>query len=123
MGAGLSWMRRHGPCRIGTRSLAGWSIIEVRGRFTSGTAEKEFMRVFDEQLGKGDRRVVIDLRDALLIDESVATAAQQAYHRGRAAGAEVRFVVLPGRAGGVYHMAGLDMAIPTFSALSGAIDI
>ena len=123
MAAALSWMRRHGPCRIGTRSLAGWRIVEVRGRFVAGAAEKEFMRVFDELLGQGDRRMVVDLRDATLADESVANAAQEAYRRGRAAGAEVRFVVLPGRAGGFYHMAGLEMAIPTFSALNGAIDI
>jgi len=123
MAAALSWMRRHGPCRVVQRSLAGWQIVEVRGRFVAGPAEKEFMRVVDELLGSGERRVVIDLRDALLADESVATAATEAYRRGRAAGAELRFVVLPGRAGGFYHMAGLEMAIPTFSALSGAIDI
>jgi len=123
MAAALSWVRRHGRYRIGIRPLAGWQIVEVRGRFVAGAAEKEFMRVIDELLGKGERRMVVDLRDALLVDESVASVAQEAYRRVRAAGAEVRFVVPPGRAGGIYHMAGLEMAIPTFSALSGAIDI
>ena len=35
----------------------------------------------------------------------------------------MRFVVQPGRAGGFYHMAGLEMTIPTYSRLHGAIEM
>jgi hypothetical protein len=38
----------------------------------------------------------------------------------------MRFVVPPGKAGGYYHMAGLEMTIPTFTrleGLGGAIEI
>jgi hypothetical protein len=34
----------------------------------------------------------------------------------------MRFVVMPGRAGGFYHMAGLELAIPTYHRLGGAIE-
>ena len=56
-------------------------------------------------------------------DDSVATAASEAYHKARARGVDMRFVVQPGRAGGYYHMAGLEMNIPTYSRLTGAIEI
>ncbi len=121
--SGLGWLRRHGPCRIETRSLGDWKVLEVRGRFLTGSPEKQFREAVDTLLGSGARRVVIDLRDALLADDSVATAAQEAYHKAKVAGAEMRFVVQPGAAGGYYHMAGLEMLIPTYARLTGAIEI
>ena len=56
-------------------------------------------------------------------DESVASAATAAYHKARGQGVDMRFVVQPGRAGGFYHMAGLEMTIPTYSRLHGAIEM
>jgi hypothetical protein len=120
---GLSWLRRLGPCRIETRTLGGWKVVEVRGKFVAGHPERLFQDAIDQLLQSGARRVVIDLSNSLLADESVASAAPEAYHKARAAGAEMRFVVQPGKAGGFYHMAGLEMTIPTYNRLTGAIEI
>jgi hypothetical protein len=120
---GLSWLRRLGPCRIETRTLGGWMVVEVRGKFVAGPPEKRFREEIDQVLGSGARRVVIDLTRSFLADDSVASAAPEAYHKAKAAGAEMRFVVQPGSGGGYYHMAGLEMTIPTFNRLTGAIEI
>lgn len=120
---GLSWLRRRGPYQIETRSLAEWHVMHVRGRFAAGEPEKKFQETLDDLLRSGAQRVVIDLSDSLLEDDSVAGAAAEAYHKARARGVDMRFVVQPGRAGGYYHMAGLEMTIPTFARLNGAIDI
>ena len=120
---GLTWLRRRGPCHIETRSMADWQILQVRGKFVSGEPEKKFSETVDDLLRSGARRVVVDLSESLLADDSVAGAATEAYHKARAQGVEMRFVVQPGKAGGFYHMAGLEMTIPTFSRLNGAIEI
>jgi hypothetical protein len=120
---GLTWLRRRGPCHIETRSMADWQILQVRGRFVSGDPEKRFLATADEVLKSGARRVVVDLTESLLADDSVASAATEVYHKAREKGIDIRFVVQPGRAGGYYHMAGLEMTIPTFSRLNGAIEI
>ena len=120
---GLTWLRRRGPCHLETRSMADWQILQVRGKFVSGEPEKKFRETVDGLLQSGARKVVIDLTESLLADDSVATAAAEAYHKAREKGVEMRFVVQPGRAGGYYHMAGLEMTIPTFSRLNGAIEI
>ena len=117
----LSWLRRHGPCQVATRSLGDWQVLEVRGRLTGGDPEKRFLEEVDALLRSGARRVVVDLSEALLADESAASASAEAYHKGRALGVDMRFVVRPGKAGGFYHMAGLEMTIPTFARLNGAI--
>ena len=120
---GLTWLRRRGPCHLETRSMADWQILQVRGKFVSGEPEKKFRETVDGLLQSGARKVVIDLTESLLADDSVATAAAEAYHKAREKGVEMRFVVQPGRAGGYYHMAGLEMTIPIFSRLNGAIEI
>ena len=120
---GLTWLRRRGPCHIETRSMSDWQILQVRGKFVSGEPEKKFLQTADEVLKTGVRRLVVDLSESLLADESAASAATEVYHKAREKGVEIRFVVQPGRAGGFYHMAGLEMTIPTFSRLNGAIDI
>jgi anti-anti-sigma regulatory factor len=120
---GLTWLRRRGPCHLETRSMADWQILQVRGKFVSGEPEKKFLEMVDGLLQSGARKVVIDLTESLLADDSVATAAAEAYHKAREKGVEMRFVVQPGKAGGYYHMAGLEMTIPTFSRLTGAIEI
>ena len=120
---GLTWLRRRGPWHIETRSMADWQILQVRGKFVSGEPEKKFLQTADEVLKTGVRRLVVDLSESLLADESAASAATEVYHKARAKGVEIRFVVQPGRAGGFYHMAGLEMTIPTFSRLNGAIEI
>ncbi len=89
----------------------------------AGVAEEKFREGIDAVLRSGARHIVIDLRDSLLADDSVATAARDAYHRAKVAGVEMRFVVPPGKAGGYYHMAGLEMMIPTYARLTGAIEI
>ena len=66
--------------------------------------------------------VVVDLTRSHMGDDSIATAAPAAYHRARSRGADMRFVVMPGRAGGYYRMGGLELAIPTYHRLGGAID-
>jgi hypothetical protein len=119
----LSWLTRHGPCQINTRSLGDWKVVEVRGRFSAGDPEERFRREVDAVLNSGARRVVVDLTRSLLADDSVATAAPEAYHKAKAVGADLRFVVMPGEAGGYYHMAGLELAIPTYTRLGGAIEL
>jgi anti-anti-sigma regulatory factor len=121
--AGLTWLRRIGPCRIRTRSLGDWTVVEVSGKFVAGPAERKFREEVDQLLSSGARRVVVDLSRSQLADDSVASAAPEAYHKARAAGAEMRFVVRPGSRGGYYHMAGLEMTIPTFHQLAGAMEI
>jgi hypothetical protein len=121
--SGMSWLKRHGPYHIETRAVGGWQVLGVRGRFVTGPPEKRFLEEIDTVLKSGARRVVVDLTESLLADDAVAAAAPEAYHKARAAGAEMRFVVPPGKAGGYYHMAGLEMTIPTYSRLNGAIDI
>lgn len=118
----LSWFKRHGHCQIQTRTLGEWKILEVRGKFASGEPESLFRQAVDTVLEGGARRVVVDLTRSHLSDDSVATAAPEAYHKARSLGADMRFVVMPGRAGGFYHMAGLELAIPTYTRLGGAID-
>jgi anti-anti-sigma regulatory factor len=118
----LSWLKRRGHCRIQTRTLGDWKILEVRGKFASGEPENLFREAVSSVLDGGARRVVIDLTRSHLSDDSVAQAAPEAYHKARALGADMRFVVMPGRAGGYYRMAGLELAIPTYHRLGGAID-
>jgi len=120
---GLAWIRRRGHCSITTRSLGDWTVLEVSGKFVSGAPEKRFLDEVDHLLGSGAKRVVVDLTNSLLADDAVASAAPVAYHKAKTAGVEMRFVVQPGRAGGYYHMAGLEMSIPTFNRLTGAIEI
>lgn len=118
----LAWFRKHRRCEIQTRTVGDWTIVEVRGKFISGEAEELFHHRVDRVLEEGKRRVVVDLTRSYMADDSVATAAPAAYHRARSQGADMRFVVMPGRGGGYYHMAGLELAIPTYSRLGGAID-
>jgi hypothetical protein len=119
----MSWLRRFGPCQVQTRTVGDWQVVEVRGKFVAGTPERRFVETVDDILKAGGRRIVIDLSESLLADDSVASAAPEVYHRARAAGADMRFVVPPGRKGGYYHMAGLEMTIPTYGHLGGAIEI
>jgi anti-anti-sigma regulatory factor len=119
---GLAWFRRRGPCCIETRAMAEWQVVYVKGKFVAGEPEKKFLAAVDDILLTGATRVVVDLTESLLADESVAGAAAAAYHKAREMGVDMRFVVQPGRAGGYYHMAGLEMNIPTYSRLTGAID-
>jgi anti-anti-sigma regulatory factor len=118
----LAWLRKHRRCEIQTRTVGDWTVVEVRGRFVSGEAEELFHDRVDQVLDQGNRRVVVDLTRSHMGDESVATAAPAAYHRARTRGADMRFVVMPGRGGGFYHMAGLELAIPTYTRLGGAIE-
>ncbi len=120
---GLSWLRRRGPCRIETRTLGDWTILMVRGLFMAGPPEKRFLDEVRTLVRSGARRVVVDMTDSLLADDTVATAVQEAYHNAKVAGVDMRFVVQPGSAGGYYHMAGLEMTIPTYARLTGAIEI
>jgi len=118
----LAWLKRHGPCQIKTHSLGDWKVVEVRGKFSAGDPEEKFRREVDAVLSSGAKRVVVDLTRSLLSDDSVAAAAPEAYHKAKAVGADIRFVVRPGEAGGYYHMAGLELAIPTYTRLGGAIE-
>ncbi len=120
---GLAWLRRRGPCCIETRAMSDWQVVHVKGKFVAGEPEKKFLAAVDGLLKSGATRVVVDLTESLLADDSVATAAAAAYHQAREKGVDMRFVVQPGRAGGYYHMAGLEMNIPTYSRLTGAIEI
>ena len=117
----LFWLKRHGRCKIQRKTMGDWQVIEVSGRFAAGEPEEAFHKEVDSLLGSGALRVVVDLTRSNLSDRSVTTAAPAAYHKARAKGADMRFVVMPGRAGGYYHMAGLELAIPTYSRLGGAI--
>jgi hypothetical protein len=119
--SGLSWLRRLGPYQIETRAMGDWRVLEVRGNFAAGNPERRFLEEVDSLLVSGARRVVVDLSLSRMADDAVATAASKAYHKARAAGTDLRFVVLPGKAGGYYHMAGLEMHIPTFGTLSEAM--
>ena len=119
----LFWLKRHGRYRIQRKTLGDWQVIEVSGRFAAGEPEEAFHKEVDSLLGSGARRVVVDLTRSHQSDESIASAAQAAYHRARTQGADMRFVVMPGRAGGFYHMAGLELAIPTYTRLGGAIEL
>lgn len=119
----LSWLKRHGPCQIRTHDMGDWKVVEVRGKFAAGEPEAKFQREVDAVLSSGARRVVVDLTRSLLADDTVASAAPVAYHKARKVGADIRFVVMPGEAGGYYHMAGLELAIPTYTRLGGAIEL
>jgi len=103
--------------------MADWQVLHVRGKFFAGEPEKKFTEMVDGLLRTGVRRVIVDLSESLLADDSVATAAAAVYHKARQQGVDMRFVVQPGRAGGFYHMAGLEMTIPTYSRLNGAIEM
>ncbi len=72
---------------------------------------------------RGGRHIVIDLSGAYLADDSVATTATETHHKMRMKGAELRCVVSPGKAGRYYHMAGLELTLPTFTRLGGPIDL
>ena len=119
----MSWLRRFGPCHVETKTVGDWQVVEVRGKFVAGAPERRFVAMVEDILKAGGRRIVVDLSASLLADESVASAAPEVYHRARVAGADLRFVVPPGKAGGYYHMAGLEMTIPTYGHLGGAIEI
>ena len=119
----LSWLTRRRACQVTTHSLGEWKVVEVRGKYFAGEPEEKLHREVDAALEGGARRLVVDLTRSHLSDESVAMAAPAIYHKGRSAGADVRFIVLPGRAGGYYHMAGLGLALPTYTRLGGAIEL
>lgn len=121
--SGLSWLRRHRPYTTATRTLGDWTVLEVCGKFVAGTPEARFLHEVENLIHSGIRRVVVDMSDALLADDTVATAIQEVYHKARQAGVDMRFVIQPGAAGGYYRMAGLEMTIPTYNRLTGAIDI
>ncbi len=118
-----SWLKRYGAYQIDSRKVGEWTVLEVTGKFTAGEPEKQFRQAIDSALNDGDRHIVIDLSGSHLADDSIATAATEAHHKARLKGAELRCVVPPGRAGSYYHMAGLELSIPTFARLGGAIDI
>ena len=120
---GLMWFKRRGPCAVTTRMYGDWLVLDVQGKFVAGIPEKKLLEAIEKAVAGGARRVVIDLTAALLADESVAQAAPAAYHLARIRGVDLRFVVPPGRAGGFYHMAGLEMHIPTYQRLNGAIEM
>jgi len=117
------WFTRHGSFGIATRSIGRWTVLEISGKFTSGPPEIEFGKAVDEALASGSKRIVVDLTRATLADDSIASAAPAAHHRMVMAGGEMKFVVLPGKAGGYYHMAGLELTLPTFTRLGGAIEL
>lgn len=121
--SGLSWLLRHRSYATATRTLGDWTVLEVRGRFVAGIPERKFLDEIETLIRAGSRRVVVDMSGALLADDTVATAIQEVYHKARQAGVDMRFVIQPGAAGGYYRMAGLEMAIPTYNRLTGAIDI
>ncbi len=118
-----SWLKRYGAYQIDSRKIGEWTVLEVTGKFTAGEPEKQFRQAIDNALNDGDRHIVIDLSGAYLADDSVAPAATEAHHKARLKGAVLRCVVPPGKAGSYYHMAGLELTIPTFARLGGAIDI
>src|SRR2546422_9145785 len=113
---GLTWLRRRGPCHIQTRSMADWQILQVRGKFVSGEPHKKFLEAADEVLKSGARRVVVDLTESLLADDSVAYAATEVSHKAREKVVDVRFVVQPGQAGGDYQQSGLERTSPLSSS-------
>lgn len=117
------WFQRHGTFRMATRSLGRWSVIEVSGKFTAGLPEAAFIGAIEQIIESGARRIVVDLTRAHLADEAIASAAPAAHHKIARAGGQMKFVVLPGKAGGYYHMAGLEMTLPTFTRLGGAIEL
>jgi len=117
------WLKRHGAFRMSTRSIGRWSVIEVSGKFTAGLPEAAFIGAIEKIIASGTRRIVVDLTRAHLADEAIASAAPAAHHMIVMADGEMKFVVLPGRAGGYYHMAGLEMTLPTFTRLGGAIEL
>ena len=121
--ASTSWLKRHGPCNIETRILGEWTVLEVTGKFTAGPPEMEFMDAIERALESDTAGIVVDFTHAWLADDAVASAAATANHKARLAGAGMKVVVPPGRAGGYYHMAGLELTIPTFSQLGGAIEL
>lgn len=121
--ASTSWLKRHGPCTIETRILGEWMILEVVGKFTAGPPEMQFMDAIERALESDTVGIVVDFTHAWLADDAVASAAAAAHHKARLAGAGMKVVVPPGRAGGYYHMAGLELSIPTFSQLGGAIEL
>jgi len=121
--SGLSCLRRYRSYTTALRQLGDWTVLEVRGRFVAGMPEQKFLSEIEALIRSGSRRLVVDMTGALLADDTVATAIQEVYHKARLAGVDMRFVVQPGAAGGYYHMAGLEMAIPTYNRLTGAIDI
>jgi anti-anti-sigma regulatory factor len=116
-------LKRHGPCHIETRILGEWTILEVTGKFTAGPPEMQFMDAIERALESATTGIVVDFTHALLADDAVASAAAAAHHKARRAGAGMKVVVPPGKAGGYYHMAGLELSIPTFSQLGGAIEL
>ena len=118
-----SWLKRYGSCHVEARRIGEWTIIEVSGKFTAGPPEMQFMDAVENALRTNTSGIVVDLTQAHLADDSVATAAHAAHHKARIAGAEFKVVVQPGRGGGYYHMAGLELTIPTFSQLGGAIEL
>ncbi len=121
--AATSWFSRHGPYRIDSRKVGDWTVLEVNGKFCAGDPERKFHEEIDRAMKDGAKRIVVDLTGAHLADDSVASAAPEAHHKARRAGVEMRYVVPPGKAGSYYHMAGLELTIPTFSHLGGAIEL
>jgi len=117
------WFRRHGQFRISNRGIGRWTVLEVSGKFTAGPPETDFQNAIDRALASGTRRIVVDLTAATLVDDAIAAAAPAAYHKVIMAGGVMKFVVLPGKAGGYYHMAGLELTLPTFTRLGGAIEL
>ena len=117
------WFKRHGQFRISNRTIGRWTVIEVSGKFTAGPPATEFLNAIEQALASGSRRIVADLTAATLVDDAIAAAAPAAYHKVIMAGGLMKFVVLPGKAGGYYHMAGLELTLPTFTRLGGAIEL
>ena len=117
------WFKRHGQFRISNRTIGRWTVIEVSGKFIAGPPATEFLNAIEQALASGSRRIVADLTAATLVDDAIAAAAPAAYHKVIMAGGLMKFVVLPGKAGGYYHMAGLELTLPTFTRLGGAIEL
>ena len=74
-----SWLKRHGPCHIETRTVGEWTILEVSGKFIAGPPEMLFMDTIDRVLATETTGIVVDLTGATLADDAIATAARTAW--------------------------------------------
>ncbi len=98
------------------------TVVDLSGKITIGEGDIKLRQAVNAILDEGRKNVVLNLGGVSYMDSAGIGELVACYKRAREKGADMRFVVRPGKAGGYYHMAGLEMNIPTFPRLTGAME-
>jgi anti-sigma B factor antagonist len=106
--------------RIETSTRDGVFIVSVTGYFSQDLGP-DVRRIFDDQLGKGVKKMVMDLQKCSGIDSSGVGALAIVYMRAKSAGAQLVLAATKGRAMDVLTVSSIIKIFTVFDSVDGAI--